>query len=228
MSLILNIDTASDLASISLTKNGEMLSMDSNTNNRDHASWIHPAIKNIFKQTSHQLQSLNAIAVSQGPGSYTGLRIGLSTAKGLCYALNIPLITIPTLELLTRATVELIPQNEIKSYDLLVPMIDARRLEAYSAVYDTFERLVTAPSPIILDPTSFTKLLTEKKCLFFGNGSRKFRDLTSNRNAFFKEFAFIGALHMNKKSLQYYDNGLFADLTLSEPLYIKEFYDTKR
>jgi tRNA threonylcarbamoyladenosine biosynthesis protein TsaB len=228
MSIILNIDTAGDLASISLTESGKMLANDANPNNRDHASWLHTAIKNLLIQSSLNIQSLNAVAVTHGPGSYTGLRIGLSTAKGLCYALNIPLIAIPTLELMARAAVELIPQDEINSFDFLIPMIDARRMEAYSAIYNTFEELVTGPSPIILDHTSFENLLLEKKCLFFGNGSQKFRELTLNRNAVFKEFDFIGALHMNKKSLQYYDNGLFADLTLSEPLYIKEFYDTKR
>src|SRR6266513_982784 len=129
MSLLLNIDTAIETASICLSKDGNVLHLSINENQKDHAAWLTVAIQEMMQNSGYQLNQLNAIAVTIGPGSYTGLRVGLSTAKGLCYVLKIPLLTIGTLEMMAFAA----KQNPV---DLLCPMIDARRMEVFTAVYD--------------------------------------------------------------------------------------------
>jgi tRNA threonylcarbamoyladenosine biosynthesis protein TsaB len=226
MSVILNIDTALSIASVSVCTYGNILSSRINANDRDHAAWIIPAIDECIKEAGIAATDIKAVAVSHGPGSYTGLRIGLSTAKGLCYALNLPLITIPTLEIMAAGIVEIFPQHEnILEYDLLCPVIDARRDEIYFALYDTELNLIHPSSAVVLDKFDFSTWLMKNKIIFFGNGSDKLKNITSSGNAFFKKFDLAGALYMKKKSLHYYDNKVFADVALSEPLYIKEFYD---
>lgn len=226
MSVILNIDTALSIASVSVSTYKKILSSKINENNRDHAAWIVPAIDECLKEAGLSMPDLKAVAVSHGPGSYTGLRIGMATAKGLCYSLKIPLITIPTLEVMAAGIVELIPQKEnILEYDLLCPVIDARRNEIYFALYDTKLNLIHPSSAVVLDKFDFSPWLPGNKIILFGNGSEKLKNITLPGNVFFEKFELIGALYMNKKSLHYYDNEMFADLALSEPLYIKEFYD---
>jgi tRNA threonylcarbamoyladenosine biosynthesis protein TsaB len=185
------------------------------------------AIRELLAETEIDIKSLDAIGISHGPGSYTGLRIGMSAAKGLCYALDIPLITISTLEIMTMAAVELIPHESRKQVELLSPMIDARRKEVYMGIFNPSLEVILDPIAVNLDEYKLDDWLDKYKIMFFGNGSKKFMEQTHHANAFFKEFDFTGAVFMIKKSLQKYDNGLFADLALSEPLYIKEFHDTK-
>src|ERR1051325_9884884 len=143
MALILNIDTAIETASICLSEDKNVLKFAINENQKDHAAWLSVAIKTLMKEAGIQLNQLNTIAVTIGPGSYTGLRVGLSAAKGLCYALNIPLITIGTLEMMAMAAKE-------EPVDLLCPMIDARRLEVFTAVYNKKMEEVRSPHSLIL------------------------------------------------------------------------------
>lgn len=226
MSLILNIDTALSAASISLCRDGNLLSNRVNNSQRDHAAWIHVAIADMISEAGLSLKNLDAVAVSHGPGSYTGLRIGLSTAKGLCFALKIPLITIPTLEIIAAGVEELIPQSEYKKLDYICPMIDARRMEVYFSLFDTKLNLVSPAAAIVLNENSFDHLLLKNKILFTGNGSQKFTSLTQHPHVFHLNAEYNGAVQMKIKSWQYYDNGVFADIALIEPLYIKEFYDS--
>lgn len=227
MSLILNIDTALPTASVSISKNEVLLSSRINANDRDHAAWLHVAINEILNEQGYTVKDLKAVAISHGPGSYTGLRIGMAAAKGFCYALNIPLITISTLEIMAMAAVEIIPHEELKQVETLIPMIDARRKEVYMGIFNPDIKIILDPIAVNLEEYNFNQLLEKNKVLFFGSGSKKFNEFMHHRNAFFKEFDFAGAIFMIKKSWQKYDNVVFADLALSEPLYIKEFHDTK-
>src|SRR6266513_858318 len=155
MSLILNIDTAIETASITLAQDGKVFRSATNESEKDHAAWIHPAIHILMRESGWQLQNLNAVAVSIGPGSYTGLRIALSTAKGLCYALQIPLVTVGTLEAMAFSAIQNFetsdpyfpPEDARRTAQgyLFCPMIDARRMEVFTAVYDSSLNEVVKP-----------------------------------------------------------------------------------
>ena len=131
MSLILNIDTALETAFVCLSNGNEVLQSSVNETQKDHATWLHTAITNLLQKTGHSVNELEAVAVSIGPGSYTGLRVGLASAKGFCYALNIPLIAISTLKIIALAA-----SNEVQGATIICPMIDARRMEVFTLLYD--------------------------------------------------------------------------------------------
>lgn len=212
MALILNIDTALDLASICLAKDGLMKAYAENETRKEQASWLHPAIKEIFTQCHIGLQELDAIAVSNGPGSYTGLRIGLSTAKGLCYALKVPLIAINTLQIMANAV-------SGRANNLICPMIDARRMEVYTAVFDKRLNFVHKPHAMVLDEHSFSDML-QHEILFTGSGSEKFRPIHGLGKATFLHHNF-NAANMLNISEQLYIKKQFADLAYCEPYYLK-------
>jgi tRNA threonylcarbamoyladenosine biosynthesis protein TsaB len=226
MALILNIDTALDTACISLAENGRLLQSAINENQKDHAIWTHNAISKLIQGAESAIGNLNAIGVSIGPGSYTGLRIGLSAAKGLCYALKIPLITINTLEMMT---VSAIKEREIAFPDLLAeillfcPMIDARRMEVFTAVYDLNLNEVIKPQALILDKNSFKDILMTQKILFWGNGSSKFQKVCQNPHAIFKKMP-LNAFALATLTYRNFIGNNFADLAYTEPLYLKEFF----
>jgi tRNA threonylcarbamoyladenosine biosynthesis protein TsaB len=221
MPLILNIDTALETASISLSEKGEIIMSVQNEQQKDHASWIHVAIRELLDTSRKNFKDLDAIAVSNGPGSYTGLRVGLSTAKGLCYAQNIPLITVGTLGTLTfSATLD----SRLSNPDLLLcPMIDARRMEVYAAVYQSNMEVVMKPAVMILEPNSFEEILKWHKILFLGNGSEKFKNICKNSNAEFKNPA-LDPKALAALSYKNFIGNNFAGLAYTEPLYLKEFY----
>jgi tRNA threonylcarbamoyladenosine biosynthesis protein TsaB len=219
MALILNIDTATEAASICLSKDGEQLLLLQNNDQKDHAAWIHTAIDQMMGNAGYRMNDLDATAVVAGPGSYTGLRVGMATAKGLCYALGIPLITESSLKLMAFAARE---QSGDPGF-FLCPMIDARRMEVFTALYDTkLEELIPATA-MILDQNSFSTPLESGKIRFFGNGSGKWQNLSISPNAFFAELpsnaGFLGILS-DKKFIQHQ----FTDIIYSEPVYTKEFY----
>jgi tRNA threonylcarbamoyladenosine biosynthesis protein TsaB len=218
VSYILNIDTAVVTASLCLAKDDAVMKLKINPSQKDHASWLHVAIKEMMEEAGISLQELDAIAVSSGPGSYTGLRVSMATAKGLCYALQKPLITVGTLKMMAVAARE-------ASTDLLCPMIDARRMEVFTAVYDHSLSEILSPVNIILEKESFKELLEKHSILFFGNGSEKFRSLISHPNASFKNLE-ATAEHMTGLSFSQFKNKEFADLAYTEPYYGKAFYTT--
>jgi len=188
----------------------------SNPLQKDSASWIQTGVRQLMEIANIQLQQLSAVSISAGPGSYTGLRVGMATAKGLCYALNIPLVTINTLKMMAVAA-----QNE--ETDLICPMIDARRMEVFTAIYDKSLEEIISPHNIILDENSFGEILKNKKILFFGNGSTKFEALIKSTNAGFKQIE-ANAKQLVTLSFAAYKQRLFADLAYSEPFYGKAFY----
>src|SRR6187455_1813835 len=180
MALILNIDTAVDVASICLAKDGMVLSIAVGESQKDHASWLHIAIKEIFEKNDLELRAVDAIVVTGGPGSYTGLRIGMATAKGICYALNKPLISLNTLLAMANAAKD-------ENADLLCPMIDARRMEVFTAIYTKELQIVKEPVAITLNENSFTEYFSNNNVCFFGNGSNKFQAIEKNSQAFFSD-----------------------------------------
>lgn len=220
MSLLLNIDTALETAWVSLSNDGEVLQSASSTEQKDHAAWLHPAIRTLLQHTEITLHQLEAVAVSIGPGSYTGLRVGLSAAKGFCYALNIPLIAVGTLEILASAVKD-------EATDLVCPLIDARRMEVYAAVYDKTMTEKMAPHALLIDESSFSQWLDTHHILFCGSGSKKLQNLLSNKNAAFTSHG-VATHAFARLSQKYFLEKKFADLAYTEPLYIKEFYTTAR
>jgi tRNA threonylcarbamoyladenosine biosynthesis protein TsaB len=227
MSLILNIDTSTETAHVSIAKDGTVLQAMFNKEQNNHAAFLQPAIKKILIDAEISMHEIDAVAVTEGPGSYTGLRIGMASAKGLCYALNKSLITIGTLEVLTNAAIEIIQQqSSINQNALLCPMIDARRMEVFTAVYDMKLKNIMPPSAVVLDDKSFEDLFSHNHISFFGSGSEKWKAICKNANAFFYDIA-ISVNAMSKLSKQKFDKKKFADIAYSEPLYIKEFYINK-
>jgi tRNA threonylcarbamoyladenosine biosynthesis protein TsaB len=219
MALILNIDTATETAGICLSKDGTQLYYLENNDQKDHAAWIHTAIEKMMYDAGYKIKDLQAVAVVAGPGSYTGLRVGMATAKGLCYALDIPLITENTLELMAFAARE---QGSDPAY-LLCPMIDARRMEVFTALYNwQLEELMPATA-MILDENSFSNELELNKILFFGSGSAKWQNLAKSSQAVFAKLpsnaGYLGILAEKK-----FIGHQFTDIIYSEPVYTKEFY----
>lgn len=223
MPLILNIDTATETASIALGGEEGLPGPVMNRELKDHAAWIHDAMQQLLRQAGRSVRQLDAVAVTEGPGSYTGLRVGMATAKGLCYALGIPLITESTLKVMALAAVE---QNNGMGR-LFCPMIDARRMEVFTAVYDAQLKEILAPRPMILDAASFAGTLAEGPVQFFGPGSNKFNGLTQSVNAGFMNVAHHAG-HLSQLSLQKYHTRTFTDAAYSEPAYLKEFYTHTR
>lgn len=227
MTLILHMETAVETASICLAKDGELLALDLNTQQRDHAAWMHNAIQLMMKDTGFSMKELSAIAVSGGPGSYTGLRVGMATAKGLSFALKIPMISLNTLEIMANAALMSWPNTEDINDYLLVPMIDARRMEVFTAIYDAQLKNIMTPQAMVLDEDSFNIRLNDHRLIFFGNGIEKCRNLIIHENARFEDISF-SARNMVSLANRYFQAKNFADLAYSEPFYTKGFYTPAR
>jgi tRNA threonylcarbamoyladenosine biosynthesis protein TsaB len=220
MALILSIETATTVCSVALHMDGELLASKEIRQVNSHAAHITLFIEEI---TAGKLQELDAIAVSKGPGSYTGLRIGVSTVKGLCYALNKPMIAINTLEAMAHGMA-----GELKpgAGTLLCPMIDARRMEVYNTVFDNELNKVIDTAATIVDETSFASLLPHHKIIFAGDGAAKCREVISPPNAVFMDDFFPSALFMGKLAEQAFVKKKFEDVAYFEPFYLKDFVGT--
>ena len=218
MSLILNIDTAVQTSSVCLASSEKILGFKINPSQKDSAAWLHVAIKELLEEQKILLNDVKAIAISEGPGSYTGLRVGMSAAKGFCYALNIPLVMVSTLQMMASAGLHL-------SADLYCPMIDARRMEIFTAVYDKSLKAVLHPQTMVINENSFSDFLENNRIVFFGNGSAKFKGLIEHANADFQQVEAI-AKHMVSLSLFKYKQGQFSPLVYAEPFYGKDFHSS--
>jgi len=214
---ILNIETSTKACSVALHKNGKLIvCREDVTANFSHSEKLLKFISELFSDEKLSLSDLKAIAVSMGPGSYTGLRIGVSTAKGLCYGLDIPLISISTLKAMSFGMA-----LEIQA-DLYCPMIDARRMEVYSAFFDINNTEVRKIQADIIDENSYKKEL-EKKVVFFGDGSEKLIEKIKDKNAIFVSDIHPSAKNMGLLSYQKFTKSLFEDLAYFEPFYLKDF-----
>ncbi len=225
MAVILNIDTTTSVCSAALTAEGTVLAHAEDFEGRNHAALLSDFVKHCLDFAADKEMQLEAVAVSLGPGSYTGLRIGLSEAKGLAYALNIPLIGINTLELM--ATRVMFSTDDVDPDSILVPMIDARRMEVFTAAYDFGLCPLLEPAPLILDQNSYADLLaTGRPVLFFGDGSDKAREVIKAENAVFVPEVVPLAVDMVALAERNYARRDFLDLAYSTPLYLKEFQAT--
>lgn len=226
MSVILNLDTSTNVCSVALTAEGMILCHDEEFEGRNHAAMLSGFIKKCLDFARDKELQLDAIAVTLGPGSYTGLRIGLSEAKGLAYSLDIPLIGISTLELM--ATRVMFSTDSVDPESILVPMIDARRMEVFTAAYDFGLNVLLAPQPMILNIDSYSELLsTGRPVLFFGDGSGKAQDLITAPNAVFIPDVTPLAVDMIALAERDYSRRKFIDLAYSAPQYLKDFQATK-
>ena len=220
MAIILNIETATTNCSVSLSKEGETFALqEDNSKQYSHAERLHLYIDDLLKQNNIKPTELDAIAVSKGPGSYTGLRIGVSAAKGLCFSLDKPLISVSTLEALAR-------QVKVQN-GLIVPMLDARRMEVYSAVFDASFNTVREIEAQILDAQSFASYLEKGKVYFIGNGVEKTKTLITHENAVFIEDKLPSANEMSVIANNKYKKNDIEDVAYFEPYYLKDFVALK-
>jgi tRNA threonylcarbamoyladenosine biosynthesis protein TsaB len=219
MALLLNIDTATESAVISLSDNETVIDFSANDNQKDHASFLHPAIKLLLQKTGLSLADLSAVAVAEGPGSYTGLRVGMASAKGLCYALNIPMITINTLEVMAFSLIQQTGDNNA----YYCPLIDARRMEVFTGVYDHLLAEIIPPCAMVLNNYSFTELLSANRMYFSGSGAPKLEQELKNPNAIFTDH-FTTPAAMAALANECFKKGEFADMSYASPVYLKEFY----
>jgi tRNA threonylcarbamoyladenosine biosynthesis protein TsaB len=221
MGLILQIDTATEHASICLSKNGIPILSNESVDQKNHGSFLQPAIQDLMAKYGRKLVDLDAIAVTEGPGSYTGLRVGLASAKGLCYALQKPLITINTLKIIA---VSAIKSTGISAQEhFFAPMIDARRMEVFTAIYDHSLNIIESPNAKILDENSYQAILNEKSVIFCGSGSVKFHSFCQHKNAQFTSVQHR-AEDMSELAFNALEEKNFANLAYCEPYYLKSFY----
>lgn len=217
---ILNIETATKNCSVSLAKNGETIALrEIAEEGYSHAEKLHVFIEEIISESKISLKDLNGVAVSQGPGSYTGLRIGVSSAKGLCYALNIPLIAIDTLQsLAAQITI---------SDGIIIPMIDARRMEVFSATYDNHLNIIQKVSAEIITEENYQN--REEEIHFLGDGAPKCKAfLNKNNFIFHDEIIYPSAKEMSLLSFEKHKKSDTVDVAYFEPLYVKDFMITKK
>jgi tRNA threonylcarbamoyladenosine biosynthesis protein TsaB len=224
MATFLLIYTATEHASICLSKDGNVLGSLETSDQKSHASFMQPAIESLCKQTGIALSSIDAIAISIGPGSYTGLRVGMATAKGIAYAMGKPLIGINTLQIIAAAAKLKYPTHP----DAICALLDARRMEVFTGIY-THNLIATSPSTaLILDPQSFENELANGPILFVGDGVEKFKAICEHPNAHFDAHLNYGAADMIGLTEKAFALADFLDLAYSEPLYIKAFHDTRK
>ncbi|MES2140681.1 MAG: tRNA (adenosine(37)-N6)-threonylcarbamoyltransferase complex dimerization subunit type 1 TsaB [Bacteroidota bacterium] len=229
MALILNLETATTVCSVSLSKDGQLLAVKEQNGDYSHAENLTLFIEDVLKQAGIKLSEVDAIAVSKGPGSYTGLRIGVSTAKGLCYSLNKPLIAINTLQHISLSVSKnpQIPISDLQA--LFCPMLDARRMEVYCAMFDSLNNEIAPTTAEIIDEQSFSDLLNNRLIYFFGDGAAKCKNiLSANKNAIFIDDIFPSAKNMISLSEKAFLNKEFEDVAYFEPFYLKDFVAGKK
>jgi len=226
MAYILCLETATTICSVTLFENNRLISFRETDQKNAHSEFITSFIKEVVEEADIDYLNIDAVAVSKGPGSYTGLRIGVSTAKGLCYALDKPLIAISTLQSMAAGfTNHLMSElSDVSEDTLFCPMIDARRMEVYTAVYDIQNREIESVNAKIIDPFSFQDHLKKHKVCFFGDGAEKCHPILSlNHNAVFIDNFHPSATMMNHLAFESFQNGNFEDVDYFEPYYLKDF-----
>ena len=222
MPCILHIDTSTDVCSAALTNNGVVVEEKVSYEGHSHASLLGLYVADCLKSAKENGLSLDAVAVSSGPGSYTGLRIGVSMAKGICFGLGIPLISVPTLELLASTVIRNHPEKDA----LYCAMLDARRMEVYAAIYSQAREQVREAKADIVTAETYASYLNEGKVCFFGNGSEKCKSVIDHPNAVFIPDVHPVAAEMVSLAEERYAKGQFEDVAYFEPFYLKEFQAT--
>jgi len=221
MALILNIETSTEVCSITISKNGELLCKKETLEGLSHSELLTVFIEELLAENNLKLNQLDAVAVSKGPGSYTGLRIGVSVAKGLCYGLEIPLIAVNSLETMGIYTALNTSENM-----LFCPMIDARRMEVYTALYNSKGEELNPVSAEIIEENFLADYLEDNKIMFFGNGAEKCKAQITHSNAIFDGPQKTSAQFMQKLTQEKYNKKEFEDVAYFEPFYLKNFVAT--
>lgn len=223
MACIIHIETATNVCSVAVSKDDDLIFYKEDNEGPSHAKLLGVFVQDALKFIKKEGLAPDAIAVSSGPGSYTGLRIGVSEAKGVCYALNIPLIAIETLKIMAH---RINKENDFTPSSLLCPMIDARRMEVYDTLFDNDLNKLKETSADIIDQESFANILEKQQVVFFGNGADKCKSILTSPNAIFLEDIYPRAKDMITLAKKAYDSKNFVDVAYYEPFYLKEFVAT--
>lgn len=221
MNYILHLDTTTKKCSVALAQDGElMIQKELLSEEFSHSEQLHPFIEEVLKESGLKSSSLSAIAISKGPGSYTGLRIGVAAAKGLCFALDLPLIALNTLEIMVQP-------YEVSPYSFIIPMLDARRMEVYTAIFDETKKWIQETMAEVLTENTFTSIVNEQSCLIIGDGAIKFKTLHPKINASYtNEIHYPVAKDMITLAWKKFNAKEFEDLAYFEPFYLKDFQTT--
>jgi len=228
MSVILHIETATEVCSVSLANEGKVIAVKETSEEKSHASTLSVFIEELLRNAEKKNLMPHAIAVSMGPGSYTGLRIGVSIAKGLCYGYGIPLISVSTLEAMSIGFQEeyVDKKNAMPNKVLYAPMIDARRMEVYMALFTPGNRKFKDIVAQIVEPDTFNEVLSDHKIYFFGSGAEKLKGTITNKNAYFVDDFSHSSVYMTSIAYAKYKAEDFVDLAYFEPFYLKDFIPT--
>jgi tRNA threonylcarbamoyladenosine biosynthesis protein TsaB len=218
---IIIIDTALENATVSIANGNQVLAVANNTQPNSHAGFVHTAIQQLLQQQQISLQEIKAIAVVNGPGSYTGIRVGVASAKGLCFALQIPLITISSLHALAVAAAN------VQKASFYIPIIDARRMEVFTAVYNNALQLVEPSFATVLQQEVFSKYWQQQPIVFMGNAISKAATVLQHPHIIYST-ANYNTTTLAQLAYESYTQQQFADIAYAEPLYAKPFYDTKK
>ena len=221
--MLLCIETSGKNCSVALFEGLQLVSIrEVHTEQFSHSENLHVFIEQVLKESNLQPKAIKAIAISAGPGSYTGLRIGVATAKGLCYGWDIPLIALPTFRILAEQV-----SYEFTDIEYIIPMIDARRMEVFTAVYSHDFSPILGERAEILTESTFDTYLNKGKTIFLGDGITKFQAICKHKNAYFWENKFPSAKQMGRLALEKYQAQAFEDIAYFEPFYLKEVYLVK-
>ncbi len=225
MAYILHLESSTSVCSVALAKDGQLIDLIESNEGQNHARLLGAFAQDLLSRNNIESSQLAAVAVSAGPGSYTGLRIGVSLAKGICYANQIPLIPISPLQALADQVIQRQSELDIAELNgaLLVPMIDARRMEVYTASYDSANNELEQVNALVVDESSFQDQLEHNKLFFFGNGAAKCRETIRHENACFVDAIQTSAQFMCGLAWKAFQNEQFADLAYFEPFYLKDF-----
>lgn len=226
MERIILIETSTALCSVALAEDGVVTAYRESSAPKAHASLTAVFIQELLSERELTLADCDAVCVSMGPGSYTGLRVGVSTAKGLCFGSGKPLLAVGTLDTLVAQATDVIPSEgeESPDYRFIIPMVDARRMEVYTAVFEN-GRQITETAPAIIDENSFAEYLEQGPCLFIGDGAGKCADVIKHPNATFCQ-CWPKASSMLEPAVAAFRAGNFQDVAYFEPFYLKEFVAT--
>lgn len=228
MAAILNIETATSLCSVALAINGQVIAQRETKEEKSHSARLTVFIEEILEENNILVSDLDAVAVGKGPGSYTGLRIGVSAAKGLSFGSDLPLIAVSTLKILfQQAITDQFVKELVNGQDLLLcPMIDARRMEVFTCLYNKYGDEIESVSARIIGPESYHDWLTQHTILFFGSGMDKCRKVILEKHAVFLPDIYPHARSLAVLAEEKYNQGVFEDIAYFEPLYLKDFIAT--
>lgn len=222
MIYILHIESSTAVCSVSLARNGAIVDFEESFEGQNHAKLIGVYIEQLLMRNDLYMKDLSAVAISKGPGSYTGLRIGTSHAKGICYAQQIPLIAIDPLQAMCEQ-VKKLEHFKVSKNSKLIPMMDARRMEVYTATYSSENKLIANTSAKIINQDSFIDEYPNDELIFFGNGASKCKDIIKRNKVIFIDDIYCSAKNMINLAFEAYKNKVFVDTAYFEPFYLKEF-----